>query len=439
MGFSIYKNSKMLIEEIYRIFKIYSNISTDTRKIIPSSIFFALKGENFDGNAFADLAIIKGASYAIIDDEKYKKDDRFILVDNVLETLQQLALFHRKTLDIPIIGITGTNGKTTTKELLNAILSCKYNTLATSGNLNNHIGVPLTLLQITSKHEIAIIEMGANHIGEIGELCKIAQPDYGIITNIGKAHLEGFGGIQGIIKTKYDLYKAIQEKKGKIFVNINNELLENLSVGIDKITYGNNKIAYCAGELIESNPFVSIQYFCNGMSDDIQTKLVGNYNFENILASICIAAFFKVKKEDIKYAIENYQPSNNRSQILKTLSNTIILDAYNANPTSLEAAILNFAEIQAQDKVLIIGDMLELGAYSVAEHNRIIEIIEKENFKQIVLIGSVFFALCNHTDWNCFSDSEMAKKWLLLNPINNAFILVKGSRGIQLEKLLEAL
>ena len=429
----------MSIEEIYKNFQLNPKISTDSRKIIPNSLFFALKGENFNGNTFAEKAISDGAAYVIIDEAKYKINEQYILVDNVLKTLQDLAIFHRNTLNIPIIGITGTNGKTTTKELINVVLSEKYKILATIGNLNNHIGVPLTILSITKEHEIAIIEMGANHIGEIAELCEIAKPDFGIITNIGKAHLEGFGGIEGVIKTKSDLYKAIKKRKGKVFVNINNELLMNLSADIDNITYGNSQDAYCNGKLLAANPFVKVQYSCEEFYDEIQTQLVGNYNFENILAAITIGLYFNVEKASIKTAIEAYQPSNSRSQVVKTAKNTIILDAYNANPTSLEAAIRNFSEIQAENKVLIIGDMLELGKYSKSEHSRIIKIIEEEKFEKVLLVGTEFSEACTDHHWNCFNDSEMAKQWLIDNPITNAYVLVKGSRGIKLEKVLDTL
>ncbi len=429
----------MNIQTIYNIFQSKPFITTDSKKIISDSLFFALKGENFNGNAFAEKAINDGAAYAIIDDAEYKINEQYILVDNVLETLQQLAAFHRNTLNIPVIGITGSNGKTTTKELMNAILSQKYKTLATVGNLNNHIGVPLTILSITKEHEIAIIEMGANHVGEIGELCEISKPDFGIITNIGKAHLEGFGGIESVIKAKNDLYKAILKKKGKVFVNSNNELLLNLSSNIDRITYGNDQKAYCNGKIATANPFVKIQYSCNESCDEIQTQLVGSYNFENILAAITIGLYFNVEKANIKKAIETYQPSNSRSQVVKTATNTIILDAYNANPTSLELAILNFSEIEAKNKVLIIGDMLELGNYSKSEHSRIIKIIEEGNFQKILLVGPEFSEACSMYHWNCFNNSETAKQWLLDNPITNSFILVKGSRGIKLEIVLDTL
>ena len=356
-----------------------------------------------------------------------------------MKTLQELAAFHRNRLKIPVIGITGTNGKTTTKELINAILSKEYKTLATIGNLNNHIGVPLTILSITNKHEIAIIEMGANHIGEIGELCDISKPDFGIITNIGKAHLEGFGGIDGVIKTKRDLYKAVQKKNGKLFVNIDNELLMSLSDNIDKITYGETQNAYCYGKVVKANPFVEIKYSGENFEDVLQTQLVGSYNFENILAAITVGIYFGVSKANIKDAIESYQPGNSRSQVMKTAKNTIILDAYNANPTSMEAAIRNFSEIKADNKVLIIGDMLELGAYSQTEHTRILKVIEKLNFQNVILVGKEFLTVCKNETWNCFIDSEDAKEWLIKNPVTNAFILLKASRGIKLEKLIDTL
>ena len=429
----------MNINEVYNIFLKYPSISTDTRDIKPDSIFFSLKGDNFNGNIFADKAIEKGAIYAIIDESKFKKDSRYILVDNALDTLQQLAIIHRNHLKIPIIGITGTNGKTTTKELINCILSQKYKTLATQGNLNNHIGVPLTVLSITNEHEIAIIEMGANHIGEIGELCRISKPDFGIITNIGKAHLEGFGNLEGVIKTKNDLYLEVAKKNGKLFVNADNPILNNLSENIDRICYGKSSTNYCYGNLKKQNAFINIEYYCDSNYDLINTQLVGFYNFENILAAITIGCYFKIEKQFIKKALENYLPTNSRSQIVKSKTNTIILDAYNANPSSLEASIKNFAEIVADNKILMIGDMLELGEYSEVEHRNILHIIEMLNFNNVILVGPQFSSVCEKKDWLCFKNSMLAKDWLILNPIKNAYVLIKGSRGIKMEVVLESL
>jgi UDP-N-acetylmuramoyl-tripeptide--D-alanyl-D-alanine ligase len=429
----------MNINEVYNIFLKYPSISTDTRDIKPDSIFFSLKGDNFNGNIFADKAIEEGAKYAIIDESKFKKDSRYILVDNTLDTLQQLAIIHRNHLKIPIIGITGTNGKTTTKELINCILSQKYKTLATQGNLNNHIGVPLTVLSITNEHEIAIIEMGANHIGEIGELCRISQPDFGIITNIGKAHLEGFGNLEGVIKTKNDLYLEVAKKNGKLFVNADNPILNNLSENIDRICYGKSSTNYCYGNLKKQNAFINIEYYCDSNYDLINTQLVGFYNFENILAAITIGCYFKIEKQFIKKALENYLPTNSRSQIVKSKTNTIILDAYNANPSSLEASIKNFAEIVADNKILMIGDMLELGEYSEVEHRNILHLIEMLNFNNVILVGPQFSSVCEKKDWLCFKNSMLAKDWLILNPIKNAYVLIKGSRGIKMEVVLESL
>ncbi|MEI6822543.1 MAG: UDP-N-acetylmuramoyl-tripeptide--D-alanyl-D-alanine ligase [Bacteroidota bacterium] len=428
----------MLIKELYQIFLKHPQVSTDTRKIIKDSIYFAIKGKNFDGNLFASSALENGAAFAVIDNEKYYIDNgKYILVKDTLATLQQLALNHRQNLNILIIGITGTNGKTTTKELINVVLSEKYNTLATIGNLNNHIGVPLTILGITKDTEIAIIEMGANHVGEIGELCKISQPDYGIITNIGKAHLEGFGSFEGVIKAKNDLYIHIKDKKGKIFINSNNELLMNLSKDIDKITYGTSDTDFCCGEIISANPNVEISYRYNDLDFNFKTNLVGSYNFENIMAAICVGIYFNVDHHLLKKALETYVPTNNRSQVVKTEHNTLILDAYNANPTSMEQAISNFAKMDTNNKVLIIGDMLELGSYSLDEHQSILNLIEKDNFQNVILVGKDFKTV--NKNFLSFTTSDEAREWLKNNPIINSTILIKGSRGIKLEKIIDAI
>ncbi len=428
----------MHLKDLYLVYLEYPQISTDSRKIIQDSIFFALKGDSFDGNKYALSALEQGAAFVIIDNEKYYVDNgKYILVENTLSTLQQLAIYHRQNLNIPFIGITGTNGKTTTKELINAVLSQKYNTLATTGNLNNHIGVPLTLLSITNDKEIAIIEMGANHVGEIGELCTISQPDYGIISNIGKAHLEGFGGFEGVIKAKNDLYNYIRDRSGKIFLNTSNELLINLSKGIDKITYGIDDTDFCKGSIISNDIYLEISYQYQNKNYFVKTNLVGNYNFENVLAAICVGLYFNVEHDQIRKALESYMPSNSRSQIMKTDKNTIILDAYNANPTSLEFAINNFAKLETENKMLIIGDMLELGIYSIDEHQHIIDVINKNNFNKVILIGKDFSKV--NKEYICFNTSEEAREWLILNPIINSTILVKGSRGIKLEKILDAL
>ncbi len=428
----------MLIKELYQIFIKHPQVSTDTRRIIKDSIFFALKGENFDGNLFASSALENGAAFAVIDNEKYYiNNGKYILVDDTLGTLQLLAINHRQNFTIPFFGITGTNGKTTTKELINSVLSQKYETLATFGNLNNHIGVPLTILGITNYTEIAIIEMGANHVGEIGELCTIAQPDYGIITNIGKAHLEGFGSFEGIIKAKNDLYKYIKNKKGKIFINSNNELLINLSNNIDKITYGTSESDFCQGKLISANPNVIISYQSKDFNFNIKSNLVGSYNFENIMAAICVGIYFNIDHHLIKKALETYIPTNSRSQVVKTETNTLILDAYNANPTSMEQAIINFSKMDSNNKVLIIGDMLELGTYSLDEHQSILNLIEKENFKNVILVGKDFKTV--NKNFLSFTTSDEARDWLKNNPILNSTILIKGSRGIKLEKIIDAI
>jgi UDP-N-acetylmuramoyl-tripeptide--D-alanyl-D-alanine ligase len=335
----------MSIEEIYSLFLKHPAICTDSRKAEKYGIFFSLKGDNFNGNAFAEIALENGCKYAFIDEAVYYKDNRYIIVENALNTLQELAKHHRSKLKIPVIGITGTNGKTTTKELIKAVLEKKFNTLATEGNLNNHIGVPQTILKITGKTEIAIIEMGANHIGEIAELCKISKPDHGIITNIGKAHLEGFGSFEGIVKAKKELYDHIEQNNGLLFVNKDNQLLSEMASRIKKITYGKSASADHTGSIKNTEPFIEIVWKNTATNKTflIKSKLVGAYNFENIMAAVAIGSYFEVDVSLIKEAIEAYTPSNNRSQIIKSSNNTIIMDAYNANPSSMEAAINNFA------------------------------------------------------------------------------------------------
>ena len=430
----------MNIQELYKIFLKYPDISTDSRNIKQDSIFFALKGENFNGNNFAEAAIENGALYAVVDEQKDIKNVKFIYVDDVLKTLQKLAQIHRNNFKIPVIGITGTNGKTTTKELINAVLSSKYEVLATQGNLNNHIGVPLTILSLNNKHEIAIIEMGANHIGEIGELCKISQPNYGIITNIGKAHLEGFGSIEGIKKTKKDLYISVNQNKGKIFVNADNPQLIEIAENIEKIKYGQKSEYFCSGEILKNDLFLSLKYKCMNNIESIKTNLVGDYNFENVLAAISIGFYFNINNELIKKTIENYQPTNNRSQIIHTKNNTLILDAYNANPTSMEKSIMNFSNYNTtQNKVIILGDMLELGEYTIDEHIKILNLVKTKNFNQVILIGPVFSEIYKNTNWKCFDNSTDANIWISKNSIINSLILIKGSRGIKMEKIINVL
>ncbi len=434
-----------MIEELYSHFLDNPLVCTDTREIHPDSIFFALKGDNFNANQFAEQALNSGSSFAVIDEDKYKKDERYILVKNVLTSLQELANHHRKQLTIPIISITGTNGKTTSKELVNAVLSQKYKVQATKGNLNNHIGVPLTLLSITNEHEIAIIEMGANHQGEIAMLCNIAEPDFGMITNIGKAHLEGFGGEQGVIIAKSEMYKYIQQKGGKLFVNVDNELLNNLSNGINRITYGTNESCDFIGKFIESNPFVKLK--CKTKSDTynidsksvIETQLIGKYNFENIVAAACIGNYFNVTEDNIKAGLENYIPSNNRSQVMQTKNNLLLLDAYNANPSSMNAAIENFAQMNQPNKMVILGDMLELGNESEKEHNSIIDLLLKRNISNVILVGPYFMEAGKSMNAKIFSTSLDALEYLKqINP-KEFTILIKGSRGIKLEKVIDVL
>ena len=422
------------IKELYSLFRENPVVCTDTRVVKQGSMFFALKGTNFNANAFVKDAIDKGCKYAVIDEEQYYSNG-CILVHDVLTTLQNLANFHRKKFTIPVIGITGTNGKTTTKELTSAVLSKRYKTLFTQGNLNNHIGVPLTLLNLTKEHEIAIIEMGANHVGEIAELCKIAEPGYGIITNIGKAHLEGFGGYEGVIKAKSELYNYIKENHGTIFVNADDDLLMKLSAGIKRLTYGSNIVAHIKGFHNKDSFLAKGRFILDGNEVEISSRLAGVYNIHNILAAICIGNNFEVSSESIKEAIEEYVPSNNRSQIVKKGSNTIWVDAYNANPSSMKIAIENFAWQGDSSKILILGDMFELGSESHNEHQLIADLIENQpSWNEVYLIGSEFSKVKSSA--KMYNTVESFMEWLAKHPLNNSTILLKGSRGMKMERIL---
>jgi UDP-N-acetylmuramoyl-tripeptide--D-alanyl-D-alanine ligase len=422
------------IKELYNIFLQHPVVCTDTRNIKEGSLFFALKGANFNANEFAKEALSKGSAFAIIDDEKYYSD-KCILVTDVLETLQQLANHHRKQFTIPIIGITGTNGKTTTKELTAAVLSKKYNTLFTQGNLNNHIGVPLTLLNLTKEHGIAVIEMGANHVEEIWALSNIAEPDFGIITNIGKAHLEGFGGYEGVIKAKSELYDFIQMKGGTLFVNGDDDLLMKLSEGISRITYGASSKSGIKG-ISDQESFLAKGKIKTGDQEiEVKSNLAGSYNFHNILAAACIGSNFGVSAQQIKEAIEEYVPSNNRSQIINKGGNTIWADAYNANPSSMKIAVENFAALKDTSNVLILGDMYELGEESAKEHQAIADLIEKKYKGGVYLIGKEFSKV--KSSGHLFSSVDEFLKEMQLHPFTNATILLKGSRGMQMERILE--
>ncbi len=430
----------MQIEELYKIYTQYPSIQTDTRKLKKNDLFFALKGPNFNGNLFAKQALDAGAAYAIVDEKISSIDNRYLVVDNALETLQELAKFHRRQFNtndksrIPFIAITGSNGKTTTKEFLHEVLNSKYKTYTTQGNLNNHIGIPLTILKIKPDAEMAIIEMGANHMGEIASYCRYAMPTHGLITNIGKAHLEGFGGMEGVKKGKGELFDYLAKNKGIAFVNADDEgVSEQGNKVTTKIFYGKNgKDLY--GDIIKSEPFCEIKMKGN-KPFTIQTKLVGSYNLPNVLAAVCMGRYFQVDDIQIKKAIENYAPSNSRSQLIKRGGNTIILDAYNANPGSMKAAIENFANMQGSKKVLLLGAMMELGADSEKEHEELISLIDKHKWEAVVLTGKSFNEL-PHNYIN-YETPLQVKEWLQQLKFENAQILIKGSRSMQMEKVLE--
>ncbi len=427
-----------MIQHIYSLFLEYPSISTDTRKIEKNSLFFALKGGNFNGNEFAEQALNLGAKYAIIDEELHKKDERYILVKDVLSTLQELASHHRRTLNIPIIAITGSNGKTTTKELIACVLKKKHNIYATLGNLNNHIGVPLTLLALNKEIEIGIVEMGANHQKEIEMLCEIAEPNYGLITNIGKAHLEGFGGVEGIKKGKGELFTFLKNNKGIAFVNSDSEVLLQMAGELTKMTYGTQNNSTKQGKLISSEQTVVFSYWSDNNTETIiHSNLIGDYNIANLLAACSIGEYFGVNQNDIKSAIEEYIPTNNRSQIVKLSDKTLILDAYNANPSSIEAAILNFSTMDLQNKIVVLGDMLELGEESKAEHQKIIHLLESKNYEKVYLVGKLFNDTQSH--YNKYENADLLIESLKGINLESTSILIKGSRGIKLEKVADYL
>ncbi len=430
----------MNLEDLYGLYKKHKRVTTDSRIVTKNALFFALKGENFNGNAYAQNALENGCSYAIIDEKKFAKNDKYILVNNVLEVLQKLGNHHRRKLGIPILGITGSNGKTTTKELISAVLAKKYNLAYTQGNLNNHIGVPLTLLSMNSETEFGVVEMGANHMNEIRELCEIAEPGYGIITNIGKAHLEGFGSFENIIKTKKELYDFIKIKQGKAFFNYNNEILRKgiNELKLDNVSFG-SKDSEVYGEVLNTEQHLSVKIRIGEFKGKIHSKLVGEYNLENILAAVSIGNYFNIKPDDIISAIETYIPKNNRSQFLKTDKNNVILDAYNANPTSVELSVKNFASLKKENSFLILGDMLELGSESEREHEKIVKLLQLLNFENVMLVGDVYHSLRVPSSYLQFENVNDLKEWLFQNNISKANVLIKGSRGIKLETVVEYL
>lgn len=416
----------MTIKEIYNLYSEYYLVDTDTRSIRKNSIFFALKGENFNGNKYAEEAIKKGANYAIVDEKEYKTTESVILVDNVLQCLQELAAYHREILNVPILALTGSNGKTTTKELINAVLSRKFNTVATQGNLNNHIGVPLTLLSMTDETEFGIVEMGANHLNEISFLSNIAKPNFGYITNFGKAHLEGFGNIEGVIKGKSELYDYLKSTHGKVFVNQHDEIQLKQSEGIHTVPF-EETIAF-----IDANPSVKISF----KNLEIESQLIGSYNFNNIAAAITIGNYFDIDSTTVKTALENYISTNNRSQVIQKNDVRIIMDAYNANPSSMQAALENFKNLEASSKIAILGDMFELGETAVDEHQKIAEFAEELNLKLVFLIGELFSKTTTNVAIK-FIDFDTFKNNYNSTEFSNSTLLIKGSRGMKLERILD--
>jgi len=427
----------MSIIDLYDLFIHNPQITTDSRNCPKGSIFFALKGDKFDGNQYAGKALASGCVYAVIDNPDYYIGERTILVDNVLKTLQQLAHHHRKVLGLPIIGITGTNGKTTTKELLAAVLSTKFNLLYTEGNFNNHIGVPLTLLRLTHDHEMAVIEMGASHPGDIKELVDIVHPNYGIITNVGRAHLEGFGSFEGVIRTKGELYDYIRRSKGKIFIKKENEYLQSIAKGIEQITYGNGDDAFASGQVVSCDPFLVFNWKQQGKLHTVETHMIGSYNLDNVLAAVAVGRFFKIPAERISRAIAAYEPTNNRSQFKKTDNNELIIDAYNANPSSMKVALDNFITMPVQPKAIILGDMRELGPTSNELHAEVVEQIKKGQFDKVFLCGEHFSKVGK--EFSPFATTEAMTEELRRQPLKGYHILIKGSHSMGLEKLADIL
>lgn len=428
----------MEISQLYNLYKEHPTITTDTRNCPKDSIFFGLRGDNFNGSQYAMKALELGSCYAIVDQAEYATHPNIILVEDSLKTLQELAAFHRKKLKIPIIGITGTNGKTTTKELVLSVLSTEYNVIATNGNFNNHIGVPLTLLRINKEHEIAIIEMGANHVGEIKALAEIADPNYGMITNIGHAHIEGFGSYENIIKTKGEMYDHIRDSKdGKLFVDYDNPLLRKMADGITSIFYGLQEDLFISGKIESINPYLEFEWKFVNSRYKVKTKLIGGYNLSNALAAITIGKYFGVKTELICKAIEEYEPTNNRSQLKETDRNMLIIDAYNANPTSMKAALENFDQMEVNHKVLILGDMKELGPDTDMEHQKVVDYVMKHEFDHVFFVGENFNKV--KTPYPRYKDLDELKEYLVKHPITDSYILIKGSRGGQLERCLDVL
>jgi UDP-N-acetylmuramoyl-tripeptide--D-alanyl-D-alanine ligase len=450
----------MNLSELYTLYKQHPVVTTDSRMCPPGALFFALKGESFDGNAYAEKALQAGCSCAVVDDASVRAGERIILVDNALETLQQLARLHRSTSGATVIGITGTNGKTTTKELAAAILSRKYNILFTEGNLNNHIGVPLTLLRLTARHEIAVVEMGAGHPGEIRDLAEIALPDYGLVTNVGYAHLEGFGSFEGVVRTKGELYDFLRKTNGRIFIDRDNRHLTEMAEGIEKITYGKIPdgtarqagagdahgagMPLVTGEALSGYPYFSFRWqWLNAASQrldayDVETRLVGDYNLCNALAAIAIGLHFHIPPGQINEALSAYEPSNNRSQRKRTDSNVLIIDAYNANPGSMRAALENFASPGKLPKVVILGDMLELGEKSPELHEELVSLVNTCGFDKVLLCGERFSAAAGKAHI-CFGTVEELNEYLRANPLERCEILIKGSHGMHLEKIIDNL
>lgn len=427
----------MEIAELYKCFMECGKVTTDSRNCPEGSMFIALKGETFNGNAFAAQALKQGCRYAVIDESEYAGEGT-ILVDNCLQALQQLANYHRRQLKTPVIGITGTNGKTTTKELISTVLSRKFNTLYTEGNFNNHIGVPLTLLRLTKEHEMAVVEMGANHPGEIKTLVHIAEPDYGIITNVGKAHLQGFGSFEGVIRTKGELYDFLRAKGGAtIFIQNENPYLNGIAEGLTCVRYGQTAGLYVSGELISCSPFLSFRWTAEGVSHEVNTHLIGSYNLDNMLAAAAIGRYFGVSDDDISSALASYLPHNNRSQLKETADNKLIVDAYNANPTSMMAALKNFRQVEAPHKMVILGDMKELGEASREEHQKVVDYLKECGFDRVVLVGPEF-AAATHS-YQTFQHVDEVLADIRMHKPQGYYILIKGSNSMKLSQLPERL